>query len=92
MRWTDWHWPGVFAGRPVRRVELPTYAFHRVRHWLDTPVADEPPATADLLWAAVRSDDAGALAAALGVEGQCQDRPLEQAIAALAALTGPPKL
>ncbi|MFC9281131.1 beta-ketoacyl synthase N-terminal-like domain-containing protein [Streptomyces collinus] len=88
----DWHWPAVFTGRAVRRVELPTYAFQRVRHWLDTPVVDEPPAPADLVWAAVRSGDAGALAAALGVEDQGQDRPLERAIAALAALTGQPGL
>ncbi|MFF5026118.1 hypothetical protein ACWERI_26285 [Streptomyces collinus] len=53
-------------------------------------VADEPSAPADLVWAAVRSGDAGALAAALGVEGQGRDRPLERAIAALAALTGQP--
>ncbi|WP_086824394.1 type I polyketide synthase [Allokutzneria sp. NRRL B-24872] len=28
--------PGVFASRGARRVPLPTYAFERRRHWLDT--------------------------------------------------------
>ncbi|MCC3770010.1 type I polyketide synthase, partial [Streptomyces sp. UNOC14_S4] len=27
-------WPALFAGRAVRRVGLPTYAFQRARHWL----------------------------------------------------------
>ncbi|EID52361.1 polyketide synthase family protein [Saccharomonospora xinjiangensis XJ-54] len=28
-------WTAVFAGRPASRVELPTYAFQRRRHWVD---------------------------------------------------------
>ncbi|MFI9155869.1 type I polyketide synthase [Streptomyces sp. NPDC053367] len=34
-------WAEVFAGRGGRRVELPTYAFQRRRHWLDTLNAGE---------------------------------------------------
>jgi pimaricinolide synthase PimS1 len=30
----DWH--AYFAGSGVRRIELPTYAFHKRRFWLDT--------------------------------------------------------
>ncbi|GHI01838.1 hypothetical protein Scel_01590 [Streptomyces cellostaticus] len=84
-----WNWPAVFTGRPVRRVELPTYAFQRVRYWLDTPPAAEGTDPADRVWAAVRSGDPGALAAALGIEGQGRERPLAQAITALAAVAGP---
>ncbi|MEH0845485.1 type I polyketide synthase [Micromonospora sp. CPCC 205711] len=32
-------WSGFFAGRPVHRVDLPTYAFARRRYWLDVPAA-----------------------------------------------------
>ncbi|MFL6072394.1 MAG: SDR family NAD(P)-dependent oxidoreductase [Mycobacteriales bacterium] len=30
-------WPALYAGLPGRTVPLPTYAFQRERHWLDTP-------------------------------------------------------
>ncbi|MGW1728613.1 type I polyketide synthase [Streptomyces sp. NPDC002306] len=33
-------WPTAFNGQDARRVPLPTYAFQRTRHWLDTPAGD----------------------------------------------------
>ncbi|MET0237507.1 MAG: SDR family NAD(P)-dependent oxidoreductase [Kibdelosporangium sp.] len=35
----DWH--AYFAGTGARRVELPTYAFHKRRFWLDIPAGAE---------------------------------------------------
>ncbi|CAM5257831.1 hypothetical protein SGRI78S_06457 [Streptomyces griseus subsp. griseus] len=33
--WAAADWEGLLAGRPVRRVALPSYAFQRERQWLD---------------------------------------------------------
>ncbi|MET9972658.1 beta-ketoacyl synthase N-terminal-like domain-containing protein, partial [Streptomyces sp. NPDC006356] len=43
---TDVDWHAVYAGRSTRRVPLPTYAFQRSRHWLDTTGTPAPAGTA----------------------------------------------
>ncbi|MBL1097638.1 type I polyketide synthase [Streptomyces coffeae] len=42
VRGADVRWERAFAGRPHRRVALPTYAFQRERHWPDTALHPEP--------------------------------------------------
>ncbi|MFE3308467.1 type I polyketide synthase [Embleya sp. NPDC059213] len=43
---TPLDWSPVWSGRAVRRVDLPTYAFQRRRHWLDAPRPGADPSTA----------------------------------------------
>ncbi|GLJ92931.1 hypothetical protein GCM10017589_55420 [Streptomyces poonensis] len=60
-----------FAGHPVRRVDLPTYAFQRRRYWLET--ADPVPAGADPaeagFWELVENTDPAGLADRFGADG-----------------------
>ncbi|MBB4788195.1 SDR family NAD(P)-dependent oxidoreductase [Streptomyces rapamycinicus NRRL 5491] len=75
-------WTAVLApiaGRPARRVELPTYAFQRTRYWVATGAAPEPHrGTADVqresadadFWDAVERGDLSALADTLAVESE----------------------
>ncbi|GHF46450.1 hypothetical protein GCM10010359_56180 [Streptomyces morookaense] len=64
----DWSVP--FAGHPVRRAELPTYAFQRQRYWLED--ADPVPAGADPVearfWELVESADLSELVGELGTD------------------------
>ncbi|MDX3644963.1 type I polyketide synthase, partial [Streptomyces sp. MB09-02B] len=76
-------WTALLVGTGARRVELPTYAFQRSRHWLDRPATtgpDDPATTA--LWEAVDRDDAADVAARLGIR---PDDSLTATVHALAA-------
>jgi acyl transferase domain-containing protein/acyl carrier protein len=45
-------WPGFHAGRPCRRVALPTYPFERRRFWIDNATATPAPAGQETFWLA----------------------------------------
>ncbi|MFD8985291.1 SDR family NAD(P)-dependent oxidoreductase, partial [Streptomyces sp. NPDC059564] len=55
-------WTAVLAGRGARLIDLPTYAFQRTRHWLDTGRA-----VGDLASAGLRSADHALLGAAVAL-------------------------
>ncbi|MCM3806462.1 SDR family NAD(P)-dependent oxidoreductase [Streptomyces sp. DR7-3] len=81
---TDWR--GLFAGRGARRVDLPTYAFQRARHWVEAqagPVAESAtgPAEAEF-WSAVENADLDTLTATLGADA---DAPLSEVLPLLSS-------
>ncbi|MFD0800727.1 type I polyketide synthase [Streptomonospora algeriensis] len=84
-------WSAVYADRPYRRVDLPTYAFQHTRFWLDpSPAAAAGESTraaataADpaeaRFWQAVEEGDADTLAAEIGT-GSADLRPMLPALA-----------
>ncbi|HZG89074.1 MAG TPA: type I polyketide synthase, partial [Pseudonocardia sp.] len=72
-------WPPLFGG--ARRVALPTYAFQRERHWLETtPPRPVTSAGQERFWDAVDSADPAAVGELIGVQ---PDAPLAAALPAL---------
>ncbi|MEU7673016.1 type I polyketide synthase [Streptomyces huasconensis] len=79
-------WPSTFDGG--RTVDLPTYAFHRQRYWLDAPTPAEGttgPGADGAFWSAVDGGDTEGLAAELGVADDSVRSSLATVLPALSA-------
>ncbi|MGW2811915.1 type I polyketide synthase, partial [Streptomyces sp. NPDC001450] len=83
-------WNGVFAGTGAHRVDLPTYAFQRLRFWpelrdADSVTSDGAEVTDEAesrFWQTVEEEDLESLATALDLGG---DTPLREVLPALSA-------
>ncbi|WP_210406310.1 type I polyketide synthase, partial [Micromonospora sp. MH33] len=80
INWTAWF---TATGQQPRTVDLPTYAFHHRRYWLDARSRGHGGDTDDAaFWQVIENEDVAALAAALAVD---PDAPLADVLPALSA-------
>ncbi|MFI2652869.1 SDR family NAD(P)-dependent oxidoreductase, partial [Micromonospora fulviviridis] len=76
--WTAWF---TATGQQPRTVDLPTYAFHHQRYWLDARSRGHGGDTDDAaFWQVIENEDVAALAAALAID---PDTPLADVLPAL---------
>ncbi|MEU6734086.1 type I polyketide synthase [Streptomyces physcomitrii] len=74
-------WSPLFAGRPGRTVDLPTYAFQRRHYWL-TPALGARDEAEEEFWRALDEEDIDSLVDALGIDA---GRSLREALPEMAS-------